>query len=403
MHSAEIEKSLSHTLARQVEQESTGRLPKSVSTLSTDLQSQHAKTSLRLPDSSDRAWSKEEEELLVALKNQGCDWKIIVRCLPKRTEGTCRARLKKMKDLLNAEPQNKGSSKSGLDLMNDNDAEAADSQPARFNQVWTRREDELLITLRKQGCDWPEIGKRVERRPENCESRWYQSFCPQLSGMEKSEIAQALSRKSSGAANSQTARICRRWSSSEENLLITLKEQGHYFEEIAKHLPNRTIKSCRAHWYELAVRVDRESSPLDECNAGESVDMANTNSQIACKSLPRWSSDEEDILYTLRDQGCTFEEIADRIPNRTVRNCVQHWYAKFHAQWKEAQKEDTNKSLLRTPAGRVERGSSSETPSEAVNEHGAMTDPVAETREIWTRSGRTYPKRTNRTASKTPG
>lgn len=92
--------------------------------------------------------------------------------------------------------------------------------------LWSQREDELLVSLHIAGDGFIEIAQKIPNRSENsCKKRWHRlKTCrPELR---------------------------RRWTIIEEKTLVSLfRMLGPRWHEIAKELPGPTHRACEQHYY----------------------------------------------------------------------------------------------------------------------------------------------------------
>jgi len=146
------------------------------------------------------AWSPaEDEQMLVAVKKHGTDWKAISAHVKGRTAKQCRDRYKLKLD------------------------------PSINHGPWSPEEDKSLLKFHEQlGRQWTKIAKMMPGRTENSV---------------KSRYASLLRSKT------------KEWTEQEDLIMRQLREQNIPFEDIAeKHLPHRSEHAVKKRWERLFMR-----------------------------------------------------------------------------------------------------------------------------------------------------
>ena len=146
------------------------------------------------------------------------------------------------------------------------------------------------------------------------------------------KTSESLSRK---AAPSAVERTPGSWTENEYKILIKFRQYGWSWEQISDFLPGRSAEACCKRWRMSHI--------------------------IAPRSHPRWVSEEEDILVSLRDRGRDWSEIANFLPARTPDGCKNRWYEKHRQTLQKLKSRDNaalTNNLCRTLSSRIERPSS---------------------------------------------
>ena len=100
----------------------------------------------KFPEDNLRPWTQNEYDKLLKLREQQhCSWERVSDCLPGRSVEACQIRWENSSHFnYNSQPH------------------------------WVPEEDDILISLKSQGYDWPDVAERLPARtPDDCENRWY--------------------------------------------------------------------------------------------------------------------------------------------------------------------------------------------------------------------------------------
>ena len=204
---------------------------------------------------------------------------------------------------------------------------------------WTEEEDQLVLHLRDvERVRWKEI---VNRLPNRCglsiRKRYFN-----LTEIDLVDSEQGQSNAHIGSSNSvQEATKALGWSIIELEQLRHLKDVQHLgWEKIAEKLPGRSIKNIR-----LCYCLMRDKS-----KGGEGENELSENHTERPSTRPRnwvpisqqrpWHSDEEWILYQMRDvEKKSWDEICERFHYRT-RGAIQLRYYTVAREVGERLKEE---------------------------------------------------------------
>lgn len=155
-------------------------------------------------------------------------------------------------------------------------------------------EDQIIIERRTAGERWEDISKLLtHRNARTLSCRWNHALRHRI---EDTVVLSIPGRKPN-------------WTLEEEQLLVSLRESGKSWNEVAKELPNRTAKRCCERWYKPFLAVERPPR----------------------KSLLEWKEWEERLLVSGYYAGLNWEEITTPITKRTIHAARIHWYHHFRA------------------------------------------------------------------------
>lgn len=217
-----------------------------------------------------KRWQAWEDDLVASLFKAGKSFGEISQQIPNRSEEGCHIRLRKL--LQSGEH----------DLVE-----------IRGNgKKWEDWEEQLIITHHDAGRSWEEISKLLPSRTED-------------------SIAQRWRRH----LNLTPLREYSKWSSEEDQLLITLHNSHRGREdwaEIARKIPNQSKAGCILRWVKL-----RHCHP----DLSKGVRFGD-----------KWSKlEKEKLLSLVNTIGRRWYEIAKKLPGRTEIACEQ-MYAKHRAE-----------------------------------------------------------------------
>ena len=208
-----------------------------------------------------KAWTAEEEERLIALREKGLSYEQITKYLPGRTLETVRKRYPR--------------------LTRDPSAPEGDRR-----DLWTTEEGELLVDLRNAGTSWDEVAKFFPKRNLQALKKMYYSLTRHPSaqegvrrdawtteeaerllslrekGMSWSKMTELFPGRTPTALQAQYSRLKSDpsalkigsrvpWRVDEEQRLLELRKQGLSWEKIMEHIPGRTWTALRMKHYNL--------------------------------------------------------------------------------------------------------------------------------------------------------
>lgn len=201
------------------------------------------------------------------------------------------------------------------------------AEPVRVPKAWQAWEEQLLNSLRNTGKTYIEISQQLPGRSKwacrtQFESRKHQTIFQKKDHFERVQSSRKL------------------WKDWEDQIVISNRAANKTWEDITKLLPDRTEESVSLRYYKvLRPRLLDTSIPQSQHSL-----------------IPRsvWSQGEHELLLSLRAAGKSWTEIAQKIPNRSLRGCEKHW-VNYHRQyrlgrpkrWTELEKENLA-SLVKT-------------------------------------------------------
>ena len=153
-------------------------------------------------------------------------------------------------------------------------------EASRSDVSWSERKYELFVSLCIENKSWQETSDRTNDGTVNeYRSGWY-------TNLGENRLNAAVGRKA--------------WSEQEEELIAPLHIQNRSWDEISQQLPKLTVKRYEMGWYgKLAM---------------EYPNVINTRQK-------RWSNKENDLLVSLNREEKTWQEISERLPGRTAKDC----------------------------------------------------------------------------------
>lgn len=105
------------------------------------------------------------------------------------------------------------------------------------------------------------------------------------------------------------------WTSSEEQLLTKLKNDGNSWRVISKALPNRTARAAESHW----SRMQKASrTKLISCAQSDIF-------QGYLKQRTPWLTDDRQRLKEMKEHGASWKEVVQAFPNRTLTAIQLFW------------------------------------------------------------------------------
>lgn len=225
-----------------------------------------------------------KEELNVMLRAKGKTAKQTGQPLPVHSENVRRTR---RDDEAEAQTQHSGTQ--------EDDAIPVYARKKRSgHRKYEDWEDQIIIERRTAGEKFEDISKLLVSRPaRNLCSRWHETLKHRIDDT----VAHSLPKRKPN------------WTLEEEQLLVSLRESGKSWNEVAKHLPNRTAKRCVERWYKPFLAVERPPR----------------------KTVLEWQEWEERLLVSGYYAGLSWEEITKPITTRTIHATRSVWYHHFHS------------------------------------------------------------------------
>ena len=258
-------------------------------------------------------WDEREEQLLLSMHREGKISKEMSDQLPGRSRRACQLKLWEMK------------------------TQGGDPSLVKSN-AWQAYEDQIVISNRKAGKTFKEIGILLSRTAEAVATRW------------KNYLKD--DRRRHVNTHKRTRRI--QWSPQEEQLLVSLRAGRKAWDEISKGVPGRSIEACQKRYGYIRHR-DGLHHPGTGWTKSEVEDLVSlvqkfgplwskiaknfpSRSPEACKiryhkpysaeqrSIPWTESEEVTLLSILIGFGRQWKRISKEIPNRSLDACRRHYY-----------------------------------------------------------------------------
>ncbi|KAG8665068.1 uncharacterized protein FPOAC1_013046 [Fusarium poae] len=126
------------------------------------------------------------------------------------------------------------------------------------------------------------------------------------------------------------------WSESEDDCVMELKRKRLNWEEISKHVPDRSTSACRQRYQYLVRERGEKGAP----------------------SSDKWLPEEDTRVRELRDKGIKWEDISKILPGRSATACRLH-YQNYLIRRKGRDEEHKNKLAIRYERHKPLRASSS--------------------------------------------
>lgn len=158
---------------------------------------------------------------------------------------------------------------------------------SRRHQPWTKKEDEILFSLRNEGKSNKYIAERVlGRTTSGVKGRWGamrgESLRPvetRLKGCRRGNKSSVIS------AMAQIPAKCRPWSKEDEETMISLRARGKTFKYVSKRIHGKSYDACKAHWrkmksqYPQAVTISQihESSRKQDTSDHQDPQLSSTS------------------------------------------------------------------------------------------------------------------------------
>ena len=196
---------------------------------------------------------------------------------------------------------------------------------------WQPYEDQTVISNREAGKTWEEIGILLSRTAGAVAKRWKKHL--------KDDRRRRL--------NTHKGRQRIRWSPREEKLLLSLRAGRKAWDAISKKLPGRSIEACQKHYGYMCQR-----DGIQEPGTG-------------------WTQSEvEDLVSRVKRIGPLWSNIAKNFPGRSREACKCRYYKPYSVEqrgipWTESE-EETLLSLL-IGFGRIWQRISKEIPTRSLD------------------------------------
>lgn len=278
------------------------------------------KSSVRRPQYWTKEWEDWEDKVVIEHRNAGETWEEISKLVPPRTPVAVKTRWLDhlrfpLQDRVNLQPR----PRTPPPML----------KPEKTSNRWKKADLVLLINYRDAGKSWEEIGKLLPpHTAKSAKGRYH--YYKDLQGSVRGTTNSRAQTQESFAPQPQSPspppikrikKVNNPWTEQEDQHLISLREAGKGWAEIASDFPYHSKKSCESRWREhLHPRTGA--------------------SRI-------WTSEEEQHLRSLQESNPDdWEYIASRFTNRTWIGCKQHWVTKLRGptanpkpRWKKTEKE----------------------------------------------------------------
>lgn len=237
-------------------------------------------------------------------------------------------------------------------------------EKVNIKKRWEEWEDQLIITLRKEGKNNTQISQYLPGRSEGaCKVRWLKKLKTRsLNVSTRQEDAPP-----SFASIQQNPQ--KRWEDGEDQIVIKQSKAGKSWEDISKMLPPRTVHSVRCRWNSVLepliqdtvkpqtrphthwkewedqvlktlvglghdwaeIAAQLPSRTAWSCRMRWSRDLIKIQGPSTKGIAPQWQDWEERLLVSGYYAGLSWKEIAERIPGRTMRGARTRWTIYLHA------------------------------------------------------------------------
>lgn len=111
--------------------------------------------------------------------------------------------------------------------------------------------------------------------------------------------------------------IARGWEEGEDQLVVTLRNDGKTYAQISQHLPGRSVRACETRYSNLRARSQNDGAKQKDALAS------------VAPRREYWSKEWEDwedlIIVTHRNAGELWENITKMLPSRTVGSVRTRW------------------------------------------------------------------------------
>ena len=204
-------------------------------------------------------WTEEEEETLFKVREEGKTWKYISEYVLERTETAVKRRWRQLRKVASKPVEARTTrdrqlhKSSVISLM----ARGQHPLPPRpYGDIWTKKEDETLFRLRKQGKTWEHIGEYLPGRTvESAHNRWSRLKRMALDGTEAQIRGRRLPHHPPviSPLMAETLKLDYRpiWSKEQDEKLISLRTQGLPLTQISRIIQGRGYKAIWNRWQKI--------------------------------------------------------------------------------------------------------------------------------------------------------
>jgi hypothetical protein len=241
---------------------------------------------------------------------------------------------------------------------------------------WTDQEEESLQKLKKKGLTWKQIVTKLPGRTSKACRGHYRNLEEVSWAVEDDQLLQKLRQQGLSArqiaqrfpghdpsscrhriialdpTDSLNVNYAKRWTDEEEESLQTLKRQGLTFAQIAARLPGRTTGACKEHYRRSedmktqrqlpwTVEDDKQLQTLRRQGLSvrqiaqrfpghgpstcwlkiKALDPTDSTDSLNANYSKRWTDEEEESLQTFKNKRLTWKQIAAKLPGRTAGAC----------------------------------------------------------------------------------
>ena len=229
-----------------------------------------------------QVWEEWEDNILLGFHREGKTYTQICQRLSHRSRSACMNRYY----ILNAQSQNtRIQQQDALDLR-------VRERPKPVMD-WEDWEDQILVAHRAAGWTWNNISRLLPHRS-------LKAVKARATREEVSLILRLNPPRPKTSSIPESGKRADPWNQEEDQVLMSLRESGNTFPEIARKIPNRSRQSC-LHRFQL-IRQDTRK-----------------------KMAPKWEEWEERLLVSGYFARLTWEEIGRTITGRTMHGCSSQW------------------------------------------------------------------------------
>ena len=255
-------------------------------------------------------WTKEEEETLFNLREEGKTWKHIGESVLGRTERTVRYRWQKLR-IVASKPIE---ARTTRDRQSHNSSVISSIARGQLpllrkprRDIWTKEEEETLFRLRKQGKTWEYIAESVPGRTlKGAKAHWCWLRRVALKPIEAQTRRRHLPHNSSvESMMAENLKLDYRitWSKEEDDKLISLRTQGLRLPQISRRLQGKGYKAVWHRWQRLKDRYPQVAPDSEESQTDKKgiPSIRQSKSHIAPPS--EYDSEESEAEWNVKPES----------------------------------------------------------------------------------------------------
>ncbi|KAM0800002.1 hypothetical protein BDR22DRAFT_273723 [Usnea florida] len=222
-------------------------------------------------------WTEEEEETLFKVREEGKTWKYISKCVLGRTEIAVKRRWRQLRRVALKPVEARTTrdrqlhNSSVISLM----ARGQHPLPPRpHGDIWTKKEEETLFRLRKQGKTWEYISKSLPGRTvDGAKEHWYRLKKMALKPIKAQTRTRRLPHDPSviSPLMAETLKLDYRftWSKEQDDKLISLRSQGLPSKCVSGLLPGKSYGAILSRWQRVKDRYPQVAPNSEGSQTGK--------------------------------------------------------------------------------------------------------------------------------------